>query len=188
MFYHECYKIFITNKALLLLLLFAGFQVYGMAHKSTYLPYDEYYYRQYMEALEGPLDDERIALIEKEEERFAEMDKLLEEANQRLESGEITERDLRKTRTLVQEQTKGRNAFLRVLERREYIVQHEQNHGRALDFVYEGGWEYLLGRETTPYENDMQRAIALLLVMIASFAGVFSMESVSYTHLTLPTT
>lgn len=175
-FYHECYKIFITNKALLLLLLFAGFQVYSMAHKSTYLPYDEYYYRQYMEALEGPLDDERIALIEQEEERFAEMDKLLEEANQKLESGEITERDLLKTRTLVQEQTKGRNAFLRVLERREYIVQYEKNHGRALDFVYEGGWEYLLGRETTPYENDMQRAIALLLVMIASFAGVFSME------------
>lgn len=175
-FYHECYKIFITNRVWIIFLIFSGFQLYSLARQTMYISFDEYYYKQYMTALEGPLDERSIALIEKEAKRYEDLDKLLEDANEKLNSGEITTRELLETQGLIQEQTKGRNAFDRILTRRDYMIQYQNMHNEKLAFVYESGWDYLFGREYTPYQNDMMRAIVLLLVMIAAFSGVFSIE------------
>lgn len=174
--YHEAYKILITNRALLILLLFAGVQFYSFSQQSAYLPFDEYYYREYMLALEGPLDETRLGQIEKEEERYRKLDEVLGEALEKLEAGEITRREFQKTGDLVREQTKGRNAFERVKERRDYLLQLQKQEKESPDFVYEGGWNSLFGRGSSLYKKDTLEAAWLLIVMIASFAGVFSME------------
>lgn len=173
---HEGRKILITNGAGLVLALFAAFQFYSVSQRSAYLSYEEYYYREYMLALEGGTREQTQEMIEKESQRYEQLDELWEEAYLKWEEGEINDRELAQTQDLISEQTKGRNAFARVLERVEYVMDYEKQHGEALELVYEGGWNYLFGREEPPYKTDMLRAVALVLMMIVALSGVFPME------------
>lgn len=176
-FYHELYKILIMNKGLLVLVFLALFQCYSFFSSSVYVPSDEYYYQKYMSALEGPVNDQKLETIEKERLRFEELDKTLADANSQYEKNEINYHELQQIDTMIRAQSKGRLAFERVLQRLEYVTQHNQTaQGDEAWMVYETGWEELTGKGIEGYNSDMALAMVLTLVMIAICSSVFSNE------------
>ena len=175
-FLHECYKAWIMNRVLLIFLVFVLVQLCSVAGKNTYLPVDEYYYRQYMQALEDVPFEEGVVFIEKEQKRFQKWDQTAEEARQKFAAGALTERELLQAEELIAQETKGRNAFESVLLRRDYLLEYENRTGRQPGFLYEGGWNYLFGKEPVPYQNDMLRSGVLLVFMAAAFAGIFGTD------------
>ncbi len=175
-FLHECYKALIMNRVLWIFLVFAAVQICSAAGKHTYLPLDEYYYRQYMQALEDVTFDKGTALIDQEQKRFRKWDKTTKQAQQEYAAGNLTERKLQAAEELAAAETKGRNAFEWVLLRRDYLLEYENRTGRQPGFIYEGGWNYLFGKEYVPYQNDMLRFGTLLVFLIAAFAGIFGTD------------
>ena len=175
--YHELYKILITNKGLAVLLGLVLLQGYTITQQSSYLPLDEYYYRQYMTALQGPLGEQTYETVQKEQQRLAQQDAILEEAAQKAAEQQISEAELQRTQTAVQQQTRGRRGFERVQARLAYVEQLNQKaEGKEAVMVYETGWEQLTGQGEAGYREDMACALLFLLFAIALFSPVFSAE------------
>ena len=55
----------------LLLLLFAGFQVYTAVTTESYIDADEIYYQYYMKHVEGPLTHESVDWLSQQQEEFS---------------------------------------------------------------------------------------------------------------------
>ena len=173
--YHELYKIFVTNKAVVILLILVLFQIYTLSQQNVYVNADEMFYRQYVTAIEGPVTEEKLDILNREQQRFDTLDEMLRRATDSFENGEISETEFRQTQMFYSQQTRAREAFQRTLNTVEY-VRAMNAEGRNAQIVYESGWEQLTARGYEGYDNDMTLAVILTLAMIASFASVFSTE------------
>ena len=75
----------------LLLLLFAGFQVYTAVTTESYIDADEIYYQYYMKHVEGPLTQESVDWLSQQQEEFRPIYQL----NAALMSKKVTHRNTR---------------------------------------------------------------------------------------------
>ena len=89
--YHEGYKIMITNRAVVVILLFAiliGWQIIGKEYNPSA---QEQYYRDIMLQLEGKMTDEKEALIISEQEKYDKTFSEIERIDNMTANGKISE-------------------------------------------------------------------------------------------------
>lgn len=164
---HEWYKLLITNRVLLIVLLFMGLLAYrSLGH--TYTPsVTEQYYRDIMTELEGELTDEKEALVLSEKLRYDEALQKIEQIDRMVSSGELS--------TSVADTMKAQTnmtlafypSFLRVEEQYERIKAHGGS------FVYDTGYLYLFGILEDPFSVDF---LILSIGIILAVSGAIAME------------
>ena len=168
---NEAYKLFIGNKVLVLIVALALLQVYLYHDKAVSWYTDEILYKSYINQIEGDYTEEKYAIMEEEAERFEDLYSQLEEYDDELNSGEITQRQYDELIEPVQEELNQENAFNRAYKYVTYIKDLEdENKG----IVYDRGWKYLAGDGT--YENEILNGIILMLFIILALAGIISQE------------
>lgn len=164
---HEGYKIFITNHGLIILLVFAVL----LASRSldrTYTPsVMEQYYKDIMAELEGPLTDEKEAIVLSEKKRYEEALQKIEQIEEMVSSGEMSKSAGDALMSQVNMTLAFYPAFLRVEEQYTYI---KANGG---SFVYDTGYLYLVGVLEDTFSVDF---LILSIGIILAVSGAVPME------------
>lgn len=174
--YHESYKLLAVQKAFLLLILFVCLQGYLFLQKDPYIGTNERNYKNYMQTLAGEVTDKTRAVIAREEERFASFTLMRMEAEQNFTEGSISLQEYNAIQKLADDNTRGQEAFTRVLEHFSYVEEQGQKTGETPWMVYETGYEMLTGNSYAGYEDDMKHAAMILIAMIAAFSAFFATE------------
>lgn len=174
--YHETYKLLIVQKAFWILIFFICIQGYLFTQREPYIGATERYYKNYMQTLEGEVTDKTRAMIAREEERFASYTLMKVEAEQDFAEGKISLQEYDAIQKLVDDNTKGQEAFARVQEHFAYVEEQGRATGEIPWMVYETGYEKLTGNSSMGYEDDMKNAAMILVGMIAAFAAFFAAE------------
>lgn len=164
---HEGYKILITNRSLVILLLFAALLAYNSFDR-TYTPsVTEQYYRGIMMELEGKLTEEKEALILSEKARYEEALQTIEHISEMVSSGELSSN----AADTLNAQADMTLAFYPAFERVEKQYEYVKNHGGS--FVYDTGYLYMFGVLEDTFSIDF---LILSIGIILAFSGAVAME------------
>ena len=159
LWYHEFYKIFITQKILLVLMIVAGLQIFLNQPKDHMVAsVDDYFFRQYMQKLSGPLTEEKLQFIQSEKEKYEELNttylKFLSEG---------------KSSFVLEQKLKPYQAFQWVQERLDYLKKNEGAY-----FIYDRPYQELTAGRN--HKNDAILAFGYILLLILCVAGIFGMD------------
>lgn len=164
---HEGYKICIANHGLIIALVFAVL----LASRSldrTYTPsVMEQYYKDIMTELEGPLTDEKEAIVLSEKKRYEEALQKIEQIEEMVSSGEMSKSAGDALMSQANMTLAFYPAFLRVEEQYTYV---KANGG---SFVYDTGYLYLFGVLEYTFSIDF---LILSIGIILAVSGAVPME------------
>ena len=169
---HEGYKIFITKKALPVLLVFGFLAAYREWEQVYRISVQEEYYQKLMLHLEGELTQEKEALILSEQARFQEAFDRIAEIDEMVAAGEISERAGEDWKMEYSAVTAFYPSFTRVLQ------QYEQVCHDGGQFVYDTGYLYLFG---VMGEDGLVDLLLLCCGVVLAFGDVAAMEDVGGT-------
>ena len=170
-FYHECYKLFIIQKGLIILVIFSIAVSWFTINLNYDVTTDEYYYQNYMKILEGPYDQEKQKIIEKETLRFEEPHQQSLQAENDFQSGKISENEKNAITNYISSQLISEHAFQKVLERIDHIAKHPN-----YPIIYETGYLELFGKSYVGYKTDFTLSLFLTLTIIILFAPFIANE------------
>lgn len=180
LFFYEAYKILITNRTLIVLLLFILLLGGQNLSKEYHLSAQEDYYQTMMLELEGELTAEKEEMIRMEEERYEKAFAKIEAIDQMVDQGEITE-DVGET---MKQSYYGVISFYPEFKR--VFGQYENILNSGGRFVYDTGYLYLFGIIDHGY---MINLLFILLALVFGFANIISMEYEKGSwHILKPTT
>lgn len=163
---HESYKILITNRAILIVLLFCVLLGYSDLGR-TYSPsVSEQYYQDLMLTLEGELTPEKDALISAEQSRYDAAFEQIEQIDQMVATGKIDAQSGSDMKARWYSEVAFYPSFQRVLQQYDHVKQ-----GGV--FVYDTGYRYLFG---TMDESFLIDFLLLVLGMVFAFGNVMAME------------
>lgn len=164
---HESYKMLITGRALLVLLLFAVLLAYQSLDR-TYTPsVGEQYYQSIMAELEGELTDEKESLVLSEKARYEEALQKIEQIDGMVSTGELSD----DTADTLKSQANMTLAFYPAFQRVEAQYVHIQADGGS--FVYDTGYLYLFGILEDVFSADF---LILSIGIVIAMSGAISME------------
>ena len=166
-FYHECYKLFIIQKGLIILVIFS----IAVSWFTINLNYDVTTDENYMKILEGPYDQEKQKIIEKETLRFEELHQQNLQAENDFQSGKISENEKNAITNYISGQLISEHAFQKVLERIDYILEHPN-----YTIIYETGYLELFGKSYAGYKTDFTLSLFLTLTIIILFTPFITNE------------
>ena len=166
-FRHEGYKILITNKALIILLLFSVLIGYRNISHSYNPSVQEQYYRELMQQLEGELTEEKEEIIQTEQTRYDEAFANIEKVDQLIQEGKLDQMAGESLKMQWYPVTAFYPSFERVLQ------QYERISDRGGNFLYDTGYLYLFGTRNNDFLIDL---LMLSLGVILSFCNAISME------------
>lgn len=167
LFWHESYKLLITNHALVILLVFCVLTGYNELTRSYTPSVQEQYYQDIMLQLEGAQTDEKTALMESElaryQEAFAEIDKI----DTAVALGELDEETGKAMKVKWYGITSFYPAFQRVLRQHQLVTE------RGGSYIYDTGYLYLFG---ILGDGTLQDFLLLTIGIVLAFGHVVSME------------
>lgn len=164
---HESYKLLVMNRAGLILLLFLALLGYRNLSRGYRLTPSESYYRSMLLQLEGALTDEKEALIEGERQRYEEAFAKLEEIDEKIGSGELTEETGEAMKTPYYNEVAYYSTFLRVEQQYAHVKETQGV------FVYDTGYSYLLGYRDNHFKEQL---LLLLAGVLFAFCNAYPME------------
>lgn len=164
---HESYKMLITNRALLILLLFAVLLAYRSLGRSYTPSVGEQYYQSIMTELEGELTDEKESLVLSEKARYEEALQIIKQINEMVSAGELSTG----TADTLKSQANMTLAFYPAFQRVEAQYKHVKTDGGS--FVYDTGYLYLFGILEDAFSVDF---LILSIGIIIALSGAISME------------
>lgn len=167
LFLHESYKILITNRAMVILLLFAVLISWKNVSKEYHPSVQEQYYQNFMLQLEGTLTDNKESMILSEQERFEEAFAQIERIDAMVANGEISEN----TGDSMKQSWYGVTAFYPAFEK--IMAQYKNIKVKGGRFIYDTGYLYLFGNLDNTFAIQL---LFLSLCVIFSFGNVIPME------------
>ena len=164
----EAYRLFITQKAALVLAVLVGIQWY--TYTSYAPPYDQEDMRlkSYVTAIGGRLDEEGLAYIAERDAYYTGLEETLGRYAQRLADGEITEESYQAVSMAIEQQLQGREGFNAFKEEADRLL----SQGETV-FLYKTGYEYLLGKPgaKTVAMQGVLAMVFLTLALAATYAA-----------------
>lgn len=160
----EIYKLFIVNKAIILIPVFLILIFPSLTQRSVYLSPEELYYQNYMNHLSGELTVEKENYLQEENDRLNTAQAEIERIEHLYREKQITEIQRVQYEQPYQGVLTAKSAFDRVMQYYDHLK--EQGGGY---FVYDSGYTVLF------QGNDMIY-LAILLFGALCFSNLFSME------------
>ena len=164
---HELYKILITNKGIIIILIFSLLICYNELQRRYSPSLQEQYYQNIMLKLEGKPTEEKTELIKAEKSRFDEAFSKISEIDEQIAKGEINDTTGEAMKVKWYSITAFYPTFEKVLEQDKYVKENDGN------YIYDTGYLYLFGVMDDGILNDF---ILLSLSIIFMFCNVMSIE------------
>ena len=167
LFKHELYKILITNKGIIIILIFSLLICYNELQRRYSPSLQEQYYQNIMLKLEGKPTEEKTELIEAEKSRFDEAFSKISEIDEQIAKGEINDTTGEAMKVKWYSITAFYPTFEKVLEQDKYVKENDGS------YIYDTGYLYLFGVMDDGILNDF---ILLSLSIIFMFCNVMAIE------------
>lgn len=167
--YFELKKLLSLNKAIVIILIFALFQAYSVYNQENFQSNDEYYYKYYMEMLNGPLTASKESIILQEKEKMDEAENELNRLNEQRRNNELSLQEFIEKQEPYSDILKKSDMFNRVYERYLYII----NNPNA-EFIYDIGYERLFGISNPNF--SIENSMLLLCVFSLCFCSIYSID------------
>lgn len=164
---YENYKVLITNRALLILLLFAVLLTYRSLDRSYTPSVSEQYYQSLMTELEDEMTNEKESLVLSEKTRYEEAFQKIEQIDKMVSAGELST----DTANTLKSQANMTLAFYPAFQRVEAQYEHIKADGGS--FVYDTGYLYLFGILEDAFSVDF---LILSIGIIIALSGAISVE------------
>lgn len=166
LFLHECYKIFIGGKALLILLAFAvAIVITYEPLKESFKSVDDVYYKQYMLQYEGTYTAQKQKMIDDEAQKF------IDAENNMSKSSENYDNDNRVSIIMkYQNILNAQEAFDQVKEHAEYLKTTENG-----EFIYDSGYKLLTG-DVSAENKDLTLGLTAMGMVICCLVYIYSIE------------
>ncbi|MCI8466321.1 MAG: hypothetical protein HFI63_10815 [Lachnospiraceae bacterium] len=176
LFGKEFFKVFVMERAGLLLVVFFLFQWNHYRDFQIHPNAEELFYRQYVNwAKDVPLQ-EVASRYQEEQKRFDEIGRLADLAAKAYAAGNGSLEEAEKAKMEMQATQNARDGFERALNQYEYVLTQVRN-GTDAELFYASGWETLLNRQGQRVDvTDVGKLVFFLTVGLAS---VFSVEKTS---------
>jgi hypothetical protein len=168
---HETYKVYVYNRALLVIIALIIIQYFAASGTREYIDTDEMFFKNYVERAGGFVTEETRAFIETEQARFDEIQAALFLAGKKYADGEITATDYNIIQSNIQMMLTPKKAFDRFTERVDYI---ETSHPDG-QVIYDKGWKEIFG--VNDYGEDMRTVLMFLLFAIIIISPAYSAEN-----------
>lgn len=171
---HELFKILVSSKGIFVLIFLIAIECLTFSSLQNNDYFERNYYKAYMVKLEGPMSQEKLDYISSEKTRFADLQKWEQEIDNKVQSGEMTEKAASTVKKSIEEQLEPQRDFEDVEKRSQYLQTQGKNIGRTLSFVYDAGYDDIFDKDkdTESYTN----MLIMLIALIGSCAAVFSIE------------
>lgn len=145
----ECYKLFWVQKIALVLLAFAGFQLYSYSHTQLYTSEKERLWSSYMQTLQGELIKEKEQFLQKEKTYYEDLHKQEARLQQRLDQKEISMAQYRRQVEPISNMLLKEETFQEVLQEYEYVKQDSSRQfvapfGYRRQFFVSDRWSTLI--------------------------------------------
>lgn len=180
LFSFELYKVLITNKALLAMIAFALFTVYHFQQQPTHLSFQENYYKEYMEALSGPLTKEKEQFIQSIQKEYEEAEEGLLQIDALVQANKLTNTQANIAKRPYEDTLASKAQFARIEAKVEYVKNHEY-----AEFVYDSGYHKLLGVQSGINENEMLLLIITMIIVLPVFINEYKSGFILLLHSTL---
>ena len=167
LFKHELYKILITNKGIIIILIFSLLICYNELQRRYNPSLQEQYYQNIMLKLEGKPTEEKTELIKAEKSRFDEAFSKISEIDEQIAKGEINDTTGEAMKVKWYSITAFYPTFEKVLEQDKFVKENNGN------YIYDTGYLYLFGVMDEGILNDF---ILLTLSIIFMFCNVMAIE------------
>lgn len=165
---NEIYKLFITNKIAIILVLFMIFQIYSFCYTNQSISFEENIYKNYMEILSGEITQEKVKFIEEEKEKFRQAQISIQNIEEKVKDGKLSKNIANRYKEPYEDILSTQQIFNKVLEKYEYIQKNPE-----AEFVYDTGYKELLRINKNSFlENDFY----LMMISIMCFTSIFVME------------
>ncbi len=171
---HETWKLLIECGAALVLAVILLLNV--QEPKSYYLSSDDFYYKNYMSQISGPVTEKTDTWLTAEQQRFADIRQEMRQINQLFAEGKITEYDKNSLLTPLETQLRAETVLNQQIIPQIQRAKRLAEEGTESWLLYEPGYEYLFGLGS----HDKAGAAAILLAgMILCFANYYPKETTS---------
>lgn len=160
-FIHECYKIFIGGKTLLILIAFGAISLYTYTPiKEEFQSYNDVYYKQYIMQYEGEYTDKKYEKILEDIEYFSKLER------------EFTESDTSNIYSVMsyREKLAPFEALHEIQAHAEYLSTLENG-----EFLYDSGYKMLTGAHGTEI-SDLILALTAMIMIIMCTVYAYSVE------------
>lgn len=172
---HELFKLFITQRGTLILLLFMALQLYTYSGVRIYTNQDEFYYQQYAQVLSGELTGEKRAYLDEQQSFFDSISTQIDEIYAKAAEGEISESYADYQARVLSQELNRMGGFLRAADQYAYL-EAQAEKGYSVAFVMDTGYSALLVHA----KEDVLDAGKLCFVLVVGLAAFFPMEEQSH--------
>lgn len=180
LFGKEFYKVFVMEKAGLLLIVFVLFQWAGYRNFKVYRDPAEMFYREYISWGEGVPLEEAAGRYREEQRRFDEIDRKAAQALKAYAAGEISYEEKEEAQMRQRSMENARLGFERTLEQYSHVLSLVKE-GTAAELFYASGWDALFSSHGQ--RRDVMDAGKLAFFLAVGLAAVFSVEKASFVGL-----
>lgn len=174
--YHEMYKLFICQRALLILILFIAVQFCLFTQNDWKLTAQESYYKQYMTSFEGELTETKLKIVQDEKNMFLYYENMLNESKTKYDNGQLSKDEFKAVQQLVAEKIKTKAAFQEALLKINYVQEYNEKYNDKLPLVYDAGYNLLMGNSSDGNNQDLIQTLIIMITMICTFGGYFAYE------------
>ena len=161
----ESRKLFVLCGAAVVLLAFAGYQIWQTSTTESYVDAEEIYYAYYMKQLAGPYTEETYQKLLTMNEEFEPIRQL----DRALQSGKITSEAYQAQMGAYY----GLQQKMSVFQRIQYDNLAYIKENPKAQMVYESGWKKLFGFSG---ESDLQDSLTAGFISCICLAGLFAFE------------
>ena len=181
LFNQEMYKIFVMNKAFLVVIIFLISMGYIQYNTDYKLPVGEIYYQNIMLELEGPLDERKEKRIETEQKRYDDAFEQIAKIEALEAEGKISEFKADGMKSKYEMIVSLYPQFEKVL------VHYDRAKKENVPFLYDTGYRQLFGMNGG-LDRLVQELLIAAITIILAFGSVLSMEGEKKSWMLLGTT
>lgn len=175
LFCHELYRILVTQKALVILILLAALQYSSVSGYSIAQDSDQTIYQHYLKQINGELTDKTRAYIAQEQAKFDRTTAEITQASDDLRDNRITTDEYNgivARNSVLQERA---TAFGWVNDQYRYLYKLSGERGIRAWFVDPRGYSQLFS--LNGYNNDLLNGLLFIVVCIACFAATLAQDN-----------
>lgn len=171
---HEAYKLLVTCKGGILLILLILVQIISYSDMKAYELESEVWYQHYAEILQGDYSEENVDYLAEVQVSFESVHEQQQEYYAQAERGEISQEYASYLASKIAPSNSQEEGFRRAMQQYEYL-KTQTEAGKNVQFLSTTGYNYLLDDVT----SDVLDAVKLCFVLAVCFSVYFTMEDTS---------
>ncbi|NGP60812.1 hypothetical protein FLT15_21520 [Paenibacillus thiaminolyticus] len=169
---HEGYKLFISGKSILLLLL-AGVIVYQQIDwDERRFDFDSIVYNRYLDQISGAINEDKLNFLQEERAKYDDLPRQFAYWYEQYTTGSIDFTVYNTEKLKLEEFAKQAKAFQYIEEQRDYLLRLQEDRGIMGSFVNVTSSDALFNRQ----QSDLRDGLLYAVLLLAGLSPLFALD------------